>query len=226
MKNKKEKVENTEETINNEIDKKDKVKEKESVKEEKETAEVKEKEKKPKKNHDKLIKIALISSYVLGFVLIGIGIGLIIYNNNKTVADKDFKITNVTLKSDEDYVANNDTFVVETNDANEEMVKEHLYIEPPVNYDIKKVNKNKYEVEVKNVPSDTLVNLSLVKNEVKSYSWAFQSTKDLKVLSVYPTEGASSVPTNTAIYITMSYPNVTNLKDHFEIFPEVEGEFT
>ena len=233
MKKKKDKVENTEEKLNNEtvknennVEKESKEDKKESVKKEEETIEVKEKDKKPKKNHDKIIKIALISSYVLGFLLIGIGIGLIIYNNNKTVDEKDFKITNISLKSDENYVANNDTFIVETNDANEEMVKKHLYIEPPVNYEINKVNKNKYEVEVKNVPSDTLVNLSLVKNEVKSYSWAFQSTKDLKVLSVYPAEGSSSVPTNTAIYITMSYPDVTNLKDHFEIFPEVDGEFT
>ena len=181
-----------------------------------------EKEKKPK---NKKRTIITISSIIIGVIFIAIGIILFI-DDNRTVSDKDFLITSITPKSGREYVSNNETFIVETNDANEEMVRNHLYVEPAVNYDIKKINKNKFEVEVNNIPSDTLVNLSLVKNEVKNYSWAFQSTKDLKVLSVYPTEGSSSVPTTTGIYITMSYPNVTNLQEHFEISPKIEGTFT
>ena len=57
--------------------------------------------------------------------------------------EKEFLITSITPKSKNEYVSNNETFIIETNDANVEMVKNHLYIEPAVNYEIKKINKNK-----------------------------------------------------------------------------------
>jgi len=170
-------------------------------------------------------KFFLIGFIVLVIILAISGVFLWL-SSNSIVDEKDFLITSITPKSKNEYVSNNETFIVETNDADVEMVKRHLYVEPAVNYDIKKINKNKFEVEVNNIPSDTLVNLSLVKDEIKSYSWAFQSTKELQVSSVYPANGSSSVSTNTGIHITLSYPNVENLKDHFEISPQIDGSFT
>ena len=140
--------------------------------------------------------------------------------------DKDFVITNIKAKSSGNYISNNETFIIETSSANEEIVRNHLYIEPAVNYEIKQINSKKYEVSVTDIPSDTIVNLSLVKDEVKSYSWVFQSTKDLKVLSVYPANGSSSVSTSTGITVVLSYPDVQNFEDHFEISPKVNGTFT
>ncbi len=139
--------------------------------------------------------------------------------------DKNFTITSIEPKTSGNYVMNNETFVVKTSAANEDIVRQHLYVEPAVNYDIKKINSEEFEVSLKDVPSDTLVNLSLVKNEVKSYSWAFQTTKDLKVLSVSPTNEAASVSTSTGIYVVLSYPDVENFEEHFEISPKVEGKF-
>ena len=146
------------------------------------------------------------------------------YKDNEQL-DKEFTITSIEPKTSGNYVKNNETFVVKTSAANEEIVRQHLYVEPAVNYDIKKVNSKEFEVSLKDVPSDTLVNLSLVKNEVKNYSWAFQTTKYLKVLSVSPTNGSASVDTATGISVMLSYPDVENFEEHFEISPKVEGKF-
>lgn len=139
---------------------------------------------------------------------------------------KNFTITSIEPKTEGNYISNNETFIVKTSAANEDIVRTHLYIEPAVNYEVKKINSKEYEVTLSNVPSDTLVNLSLVKNEVKSYSWAFQSTKDLKVISTYPTNGASTVSTNSYITIVLSYPNVEDFENHFSIEPHVDGTLT
>lgn len=182
-----------------------------------------EKKKAPKR---KLLLIVLATLFIILLVL---GIWLLFFNKkkeSKEELDKNFTITSVEAKTKGNYVSNNETFIVKTSSANEEIVKTHLYVEPAVNYEIKKINSKEYEVSLSDVPSDTIVNLSLVKDEVKSYSWAFQTTKDLKVVSVYPTSGASSVSTDTGIYVSLSYPNVENFEEHFNISPKVEGTFT
>ncbi len=140
--------------------------------------------------------------------------------------DSNFVIKSIKPKSSGNYISNDETFIVKTSAANTEIVRNHLYIEPPVNYDIDKISKDEYEVSLENVPSDTLVNLSYVKDNVKRYSWAFQSTKDLKVLSVYPKNGASTVSTYTGISVVLSYPDVENFEEHFEISPKVDGTFS
>ena len=155
---------------------------------------------------------------LIGFILLGNSI------SEETLASN-FSITSIEPKTKGNYISNNETFIVKTSAANEDIIRNHLYIEPAVNYDIKKINSKEYEVSLSNVPSDTIVNLSLVKNEVKSYSWAFQSTKDLKVLSIYPANGASTVQTNSGVSVVLSYPNVENFEEHFEISPKVEGQF-
>ncbi len=148
-----------------------------------------------------------------------------VLKGNKEELEKNFKITKVTPKNKGKYIDNNETFVIETTAADEDIVRKHLFIEPSVNYDIKKINKGKYEVTLNNVESDSLVNISYVKNEVKNYSWAFQTTKDLKVTSIYPAAGSSAVSTSSTIEIVLSYPEVKDLPNHFEISPKVEGEF-
>ena len=177
-----------------------------------------------KSSNKKLIPI--IISTIVSIVLIVV-ICLLVFGGkpNEEKLDKEFVITNIKAKSSGNYISNNETFILETSAATEEIVRNHLYIEPPVNYEIKKINSKEYEVSVSDIPSDTIVNLSLVKNEVKSYSWAFQSTKDLKVVAVYPTDGSASVSTDTGITVTFSYPNVKDFEKHFEISPKVEGQF-
>ncbi len=163
--------------------------------------------------------IFIIALPILLFLLFGKG------GSNEELLDSNFVIKSIQAKSGGNYISNDETFVLKTTAANEEIVRKHLYIEPAVNYEIKKVSSEEYEVSVSNIPSDTLVNLSYVKDTVKSYSWAFQSTKELKVLSVYPKEGASTVSTGSGIRVTLSYPNVENFEENFEIEPKVDGVF-
>ena len=199
---------------------------KESEEEQQEEKPKKEKKKKEGgKNKKKIIIISVLAVLVVALI----SLILFFLLNNKEDEEKleeDFEINSIRATSQGEYVSNNETFIVETSKANEEIVRKHLYVEPPVNYDIKQVNKEKYEVTLNEIPSNSLVNLSLVKDEVKSYSWAFQSTEDLNVLSVYPSDGSSAVPTFSVINISLSYPNVENLEDHFVISPNVEGTFT
>ncbi len=155
---------------------------------------------------------------LFGFLLLG-------SHTDEEKLSSNFAITSIVPKTKGNYISNNETFVVKTSVANEEILRNHLYVEPAVNYDIKEINSREYEVSLKNVPSDSLVNLSLIKNEVKSYSWAFQSTKDLKVLSIYPSNGSSAVSTSTGISVVLSYRDVENFEDHFTISPKVEGDF-
>ena len=169
----------------------------------------------------------IIGTTVLAVILVGLlGFLLLGSHVNEEELATNFSITSIKPKTDGNFISNNETFIVKTSVANEDIVRQHLYVEPAVNYDIKEINSKEYEVSLKNIPSDTLVNLSLVKNEVKSYSWAFQSTKDLKVLSVYPANGATAVSTDTGINILLSYMNVTDLQNYFEISPHVEGTFS
>lgn len=179
-----------------------------------------------KKEKSSNYKYIIISS--LFVVLIAIGFWFLFLKGKVSDEElaKEFTITSIESKTKGNYISNNETFVIKTSTANEEILRTHLYVEPAVNYEIKKVNSKEYEVSLENAPSDTIVNLSFVKDEVKSYSWAFQTTKDLKVLSVYPADGSASVSTDTGIVVVLSYPNVQNFEEHFEISPKVEGTFT
>lgn len=139
--------------------------------------------------------------------------------------DTKFKITNIEHKSEDDYIKNNETFIVETEKGSLDDVKKHLYIEPAINYDIKKVSRNKYEVSTKDIPSDSIINLKYLDNEVVEDKWAFQSTKDLTVTSIYPANNTSNNSTYTTIEIVFSYPNVEDINNSILIDPPVEGKF-
>lgn len=219
----------TRENVTEEDNNKDEISSKAELTESEESKVKKEKDKeqssKKKKINKKFVFLVMMFVLVVVFLLFVLFV-LLGKKPNEEEMNENFKIRSVTAKSKGDYISNNETFILKTTTANEEIVRSHLYIEPPVNYEIKKVKSDEYEVAVADIPSDTLVNLSLVKDQVKSYSWAFQTTKDLKVVDVYPTNGASTVSTNTGINIVFSYPNVENIEEHFNISPKVEGTFS
>ncbi len=197
---------------------------KENVNKKHEKKQKKEKKKEGGRSKKKIILITVLSIVIIA--LIALILFFLLNKEDVEKLDENFEIKSIKQTTEGDYVSNNETFIVETSEANEEIVRNHLYVEPPVNYDIKKVDKEKYEVTLNEIPSNSLVNLSLVKDEVKSYSWAFQSTEDLNVLAVYPSDGSSAVSTYSVITVSLSYPNVENLEEHFEISPKVEGTFT
>lgn len=173
-----------------------------------------------KKKRKKKIIIGIIILCVLIITTIMISIKVI-----RNQSSSEFMIKKIEKKSKNNYVNNNETFIVETEKGSLEEVEKHLYIEPAVNYKVTKLSKNKYEVKAKDIPSDTIVNLIYMNHEVAEDKWAFQSTKDLTVTSIYPADNTSNISTNSTIEIVLSYPNVDNMKDSIVIDPPVEGEF-
>ena len=89
------------------------------------------------KKHKKHKKITYIS-IVFGFIFVLIGT-LLLFTKDNIKYDENFTITSIKPKSNGSYITNNETFVIETSSANVDMVREHLYVEPAVNYEIKNV---------------------------------------------------------------------------------------
>ncbi len=59
----------------------------------------------------------------------------------------------------------------------------------------------------------------------KETTWVFQTQSAFKIISSLPAEKSTNVPVNTGIEITFSHENFSNIKDHFEITPNVSGKF-
>ena len=161
---------------------------------------------------------------ILGAILLLIIIGLLVVLLNKDNGSE-FNITSIEKKSAGEYVKNNETFIVETNKGSLEKVQKQLLIEPAVNYEVNKINRNKYEVKTKDVPSNEIINFKYLDNEVVEDKWAFQTTKDLTITSIYPADNKSNISTDTTIEISFSYPNVGDINNKVTIEPKVEGEF-
>ena len=169
------------------------------------------------------------------YLLIGLGVIVLIltifgvksFFPKKVINRKEdmFSIVSVDKKSSGKYLELEDTFLVKTKKGSLEEVGKHLYLEPAVRYKIVQKKKNEYEVKVQDVPSDTIVNAKYVDQDVIEDQWAFQSTKDFKVNSIFPIDGSKGINVNTTIEILLSYPDVKDIKDHVEISPAVEGEF-
>ena len=162
---------------------------------------------------------------IASVVLIGLGVFLLngysIFGWNK----KSLVVVDIQSKSNNTYVDVDEVFVVHTKNGSLDEVRKHIYVEPAVNYEIKEKRKNLYELTTHDLPSDTIINLNYVDNQVIEDKWAFQSTKDLKVNSVYPVDGSSGISIYSDIEIVFSYPDLEDINNSIEISPAVEGEF-
>ena len=181
--------------------------------------EIKQEEKRNKKKIPYKIIIPTVA------ILLVIAIVCALFIPKKGYIPKTFNITKIVQKSKREYVGNKEIFVVETEKGSLEEIKKHLYIEPAISYDIKQVTRDKYEVITQDIPSDSIINFKYLDNKVVENKWAFQSTKDLTVTSVYPANNTSSNSTMTSIEITFSYPNVKDINNSVTIDPPVEGKF-
>lgn len=74
------------------------------------------------------------------------------------------------------------------------------------------------------IPSKELEKNKLYTFNFKDASWAFQTMASFKILGTLPNNETTMVPTNTGIEIYFSHSGV-NLKDYFEISPNVKGSF-
>lgn len=193
--------------------------------------EQKEKAKKSKTNPLKYKRIKLIISMV-AVALIAFMIGISFRDGTEfkqktiTVATiKDIKPT----KSNNEILAKDSEFLIyaEGENLSLESIQKAIYIEPALEYTIKKTNNsNEYKLTFKqNIPDNIIVKLQYVKDQITENSWAYQTANELSVSSTYPDNNATNVSKKSVIEIEFSYASVENLEENVKIFPEANGKW-
>ena len=143
----------------------------------------------------------------------------------KSIETKDKRIRGIDKKS---------TFIIETDkEVNTESVRRSIYIEPSIDYDVKEVNKKKYEIIPKNSLSDNEVYvLEQVKNEKPVYKWAFETEKKLSITSFEPSSYSNPISRRTstiepdeAITIMFSMDDVEDINKYVTISPSIKGNW-
>jgi hypothetical protein len=202
----------------------------ESVEEQVQVTDQVQKEEKSNK-FQKLKELCKNKKVLIAIPILAVIVFILLFGFNKNggvtniISPKTFSIVSVEKKSSNDYAATNETFIVKTEKGSLEEVEKHLVIEPAINYRINQKSKDEYEVITKDIPSNQLININYVDNEVAENKWAFQSAKDLTISSIYPANNTSSISVNTSIEISFSYPNVKDINNSVVIEPKVEGTF-
>lgn len=182
------------------------------------------------KNKNKKYKImkSIVSMVAVILIVFAVGVNLdkvpnVFETETVTVANikgiEPTKTLNGILASDSD-------FIIYADDTNAESVQKSLYVEPALEYTIKKESDNSYRLKFKqNIPDNTIVKLQYVKNKITEDSWAYQTSNKLSISSTYPYNNETGVSKNTTIDINFSYANIENLKSNVEISPAVEGKW-
>lgn len=125
-----------------------------------------------------------------------------------------FSDTTFTLKSDQDLTAS--------------AVKDSVVFFPEIEYDVNQISSRQYNIAPKSpLKNNSLYRIKVLSNQ-KTFSWAFQTKNDFRVVQTLPRDRATYVPLNTGIEITFSHDNWEDIgwkESNFEITPFVEGRF-
>lgn len=159
---------------------------------------------------------------VAGLILLAVFLNLGFLFGNGKIA-----ILNVTPTKIENGILDSKShFMVDTEHGSVEKLRNAIYLEPAIDYDIKEVTPgSSYEIiPTSDLSDNTVFNIDSVSNEVIAYKWAYQTKKDLSVSKIYPANGANYVSENTVIEFSFSYPDVEHVEQHFTITPEVSGK--
>lgn len=187
--------------------------------------EIKQKSFNPKKYRTMKFIVSFAAVALIAF-MIGIS-----FNDKINFEEKSITITTITdikpTKSNNEILANDSEFLIYTKgeDVTVESVQKSLYIQPALEYTIKKTSSdNEYKLTFnQNIPDNTIVKLQYVKDKITEDSWAYQTSNDLSVNGTYPDNEAYNVSKKSVVEIEFSYSTVENLEQHIEIFPAVNG---
>ncbi len=179
----------------------------------------------------------IIFSAVTSFLIVVIGLSLyslIAYGSLQGItalltANGSTQILSVTpTETANGILGNNSHFIVKTVNGSVDKLKNTLYLEPAIDYEIvERIAGAEYEViPASTLADNTVFNVDSVKNGIASYKWAFQTKKALSVSKIYPANGASYVSENSVIEFNFSYPEVEGIESHFKISPAIDGSFT
>lgn len=125
-----------------------------------------------------------------------------------------FSDSSFTLKSDVD-------LAVKT-------VKESVVFFPDTDFDVKQVNARQFNITPKTSLRDNSLYRIKVTSDKKTFSWAFQTKNDFRVVQTLPRDKATYVPLNTGIEVTFSHDKWEDIgvkENNFEVTPFVEGRF-
>ncbi|MBU0707952.1 hypothetical protein KKG41_06295 [Patescibacteria group bacterium] len=126
-------------------------------------------------------------------------------------------------------------------DISKSEVEESLAIAPAVDFEVKEIEENLYEV----IPDEpltenqiykftirtTIDNLASValaaeeETDVTEYRWAYQVKQTVKITGTLPRDAGTGVPTNSGIEVIFSADSYYNFDQYFEITPSVNGSF-
>lgn len=196
-----------------------------TIKEQKNIEEAKPEIKSKTKIYKKMNFIISMAAVVLIAFVVGINYWNFRQTNTKTAFIKEIKPTNLS----ENVLASNSEFIIYTEgkDINVESVQKAIYVEPALEYTIKKTsNENEYKLTFEqNIPYNTIVKLQYVKDQITQDSWAYQTSTELMVNKTYPADEETTVSENTVIELEFSYASVENIEKYVEISPKIKGEW-
>lgn len=125
-----------------------------------------------------------------------------------------FQDSTFTLKSDQDLTVAG--------------LKNSVTFFPEIDFDIREISPRQFSISPKApLKNNSLYRVKVVSDQ-KTFSWAFQTKNDFRVVQTLPRDQATYVPINSGIEITFSHDNWDDisLKDgNFEITPFAEGRF-
>ena len=108
----------------------------------------------------------------------------------------------------------------------EKVIQEKLEVIPALDFIFEKVDDGLVIKPKKVLQSNKVYTfkINLPEQNIKE-SWAFQTRREFKIVSVLPGNKETNVPLNTGIEIVFSHSNIKDFEKNFSINPKVEGTF-
>lgn len=169
----------------------------------------------------------VIASFTSVFLVCGIVVLALIISGLAPWQLRKTKILSVAATDIKNGVIGENThFIVKSEGGSVEGVRNAIYLEPAIDYDIAEIKAgSEYEIiPTSKLADNTLFNIDSVSGDVISYKWAFQTKNALSVSRIYPANGANYVSENSMVEFSFSYPNIEDVDKHFSITPEVPGK--
>lgn len=174
-----------------------------------------------KSNHYVIVIVSLI-------ILLAFSLSLYINRPPASVALAS-EITMEPTEQDSAGIALETKFVLSADSAlDAQFIQENLSIEPVLDFTVSKDGKDRKKVIIspkQPLEPQKVYKFILSSENRPSFTWAFQTKGDFKIVSTLPANKSTGVPQNTGIEITFSHINFENLPQFFTISPAVEGNF-
>ncbi|MBL8030567.1 MAG: Ig-like domain-containing protein [Candidatus Doudnabacteria bacterium] len=130
--------------------------------------------------------------------------------------------------SDSAGISPNSEFILKSSkDITASQVKKVLEISPKVEFDVKALGNNRFEIKPKGELLGNAIYSVVIKEGAaeREYSWAFQVRSPFNSVSTFPRHQSTGVPINSSIEITFNREGITQIEKFFEISPKAEGRF-